>query len=181
MLLLIKRREKMRKLSLIILLSVLLCITFSCQDKEALAELEKLKAQAEVEAQNIEIVHQWLELKKQGNPENKIQEFLSPDAVVHGPDQSEILPIDVWLQRATEYDQPEPKVSRTIEPILAQGDKVAFNYLVEVNDQGRELKVEGMTILRIDEGKIVEFWIVEDSLGFAKQLGFELKMKEVEN
>jgi hypothetical protein len=170
----------MQKLSFIIPLAVLLCVAVCCQDKEALAELEAMKAQAEIETKNIEIVNQWLELKKVGDPENKIQEFLSPDVVVHGPDHMEILPIDVWVQRADEYDQPEPEVFRSIDPILAQGDKVAFRYLVEVNDQGRELKVEGMTILHIVEGKIKEFWIVEDSLGFAKQLGFELKMKEAE-
>jgi len=170
----------MQKLSFIIPLAVLLCMAIGCQDQEALAELDKLKAQAEIEAQNIDIVNQWLELKNQGDPENKIQEFLSPDVVVHGPDHPEILPVEVWLQRAAEYDQPEPEVSRTIEPIIAQGDKVAFRYLVEVNDQGKELKVEGMTILRIGEGKIKEFWIVEDSLGFAKQLGFDLEIKEDE-
>lgn len=42
----------MKKLFMVITLVVLLCFTFACQDKEAKAELEKLKAQAAAEEQN---------------------------------------------------------------------------------------------------------------------------------
>ena len=42
-----------KKLFMILLLTLILCFMVGCQDKEALAELEESKAQAEVEEQNM--------------------------------------------------------------------------------------------------------------------------------
>jgi len=43
----------MKKLSMILPLALILCFMVGCQDKEAMAELEKFRAQAEAEEQNI--------------------------------------------------------------------------------------------------------------------------------
>ena len=51
---------KMKKLFMIISLSLILCFMVSCQDKEAMAELEGCKAQAAVKEQNKEIIKRWL-------------------------------------------------------------------------------------------------------------------------
>ncbi len=42
----------MNKLFIILSLPLILCLMVSCQDNEAMAELEAMKAQAEVEEQN---------------------------------------------------------------------------------------------------------------------------------
>ncbi|GAH62106.1 unnamed protein product, partial [marine sediment metagenome] len=41
------KEDKMKKFLMIIPLVILLCFAFGCQDKEAMAELEAMKAQAE--------------------------------------------------------------------------------------------------------------------------------------
>lgn len=46
---------------MILSLVFLLCFTFACQDKEAISELEAIKAQAGVEEQNKEIVRRYFE------------------------------------------------------------------------------------------------------------------------
>ena len=51
----------MKKLLLVIPLVILLCFTFGCQNKEAMAELEEFKAQAEVEEQNKALVQKLIE------------------------------------------------------------------------------------------------------------------------
>ena len=57
----------MKKLLMIIPLVILLCFTFGCQDKEAMAELEKFKAQAEVEEQNKVLVKRMYEAFEKGD------------------------------------------------------------------------------------------------------------------
>ena len=173
-------KKSFKAIGIITAIAALICFTYACQDKEAMAELEELKAQEAIEAQNLETVQKWLKARNEGDIELIYEEMIGPNAIHHYPDNPEIIPIEGWLQKASEYDQPQPEVKRSVEPILAQGDKVAFRYLVEVNDQGRKLKVEGITIIRFEGGKIVETWTIEDSLGFAKQLGYELVFKEQE-
>jgi len=46
----------MKKLCMVLPLALILCFMVGCQDKETMAELEAMKAQAEVEEQNKEIV-----------------------------------------------------------------------------------------------------------------------------
>jgi len=56
----------MKKLFMILPLVFLLCFTFSCQKAEEVAELEVMKAQAEVEEQNMALVRSVFdELNKQ--------------------------------------------------------------------------------------------------------------------
>jgi predicted ester cyclase len=55
----------MKKLSFILPLALILCFMVGCQDKAAMAELEKFRAQAAIEAQNIALVrHMYEELNK---------------------------------------------------------------------------------------------------------------------
>ena len=50
----------MKNAILVVLLAVLLCFTFACQNKAEKAELEKFRAQAKVEEQNKAIVsREW--------------------------------------------------------------------------------------------------------------------------
>jgi len=51
----------MKKLFLILPLALILCFMVGCQDKEAMAELEAMKAQAKVEEQNKELIRNLYE------------------------------------------------------------------------------------------------------------------------
>lgn len=165
-----------QQLLIVIFLVMVLCVMFGCQDKEAMTELQAMKAQAEVETQNIEAVYRWLKAKNEGNMAPIINEgLLDPNIVFHETFHMEIPLIDTHIER---NDIPHSEAVRSIELILAKGDKVAFRYLVNVNSRGREIKVEAIKILRFVNGKIVETWGVEDSFGFAKQLGWDIDYKE---
>ena len=67
-----------------------------------------------------------------------------------------------------------------IEDIFSSGDRVAVRWtgsgthVGEVNGippTGRSLKVDALTIHRMDGGKIAETWEVWDTLGFLQQIG----------
>jgi hypothetical protein len=59
----------MKESLMIFPLVILLCFTFGCQDKEAMAELEEFKAQKEVEDENISLVKRRYEAWNSGDVE----------------------------------------------------------------------------------------------------------------
>jgi len=67
----------MKKFLMIIPLALILCFMVGCKDKEAMAELEKFKAQRKVEEQNIELIRNANETWSKKNYE-KIREFFPP-------------------------------------------------------------------------------------------------------
>jgi len=68
----------MKKLLMVIPLVFLLCMTFGCQDKEAMAELEEFKAQEAVEEQNKALVKSYIDEFNKGNVEI-LNEVCAPD------------------------------------------------------------------------------------------------------
>jgi len=72
----------MKKLHLILPLALILCFMVGCQDKEAMAELEAMKAQAAVEEQNKTLVKQYYDAFLKGDIET-LKEILSPEYVWH--------------------------------------------------------------------------------------------------
>lgn len=73
-----------------------------------------------------------------------------------------------------------PDAHFQIEDQIAEGDKVATRWTARGTHQGhlqgmkptsRPVKVTGITILRIADGKIVESWGNSDTLGMMQQLG----------
>ncbi|GAF88434.1 unnamed protein product, partial [marine sediment metagenome] len=77
----------MKKLCMISPLALILCFMVGCQNQEAMAELEEMKAQAEVEEQNKEIVNRMWEAWEKGNFE-AFKELLAPDYVYYFPSRS---------------------------------------------------------------------------------------------
>jgi hypothetical protein len=59
----------MKKLQIILPLALILCFMVGCQDKEAMAELEAIKAQAEIEKENIALVKRRYEAWNSGDVE----------------------------------------------------------------------------------------------------------------
>jgi predicted ester cyclase len=178
----------MKKLCIILPL-VLLCFTFACQDKEAMAELEAMKAQAEVEEQNKEIVRRTHdEVWSKGNRE-VIDELYDTDYVAHwtsGPDTHGLAELrEVILEARTAF----PDLTEDIEQIVAEGDLVVTRFstggtfkgnIMGISPKDQKVTRQEIAIHRFDNGKIVEQWTVADSLVLMQQLGMELKPKEGE-
>jgi steroid delta-isomerase-like uncharacterized protein len=177
----------MKKLLTIIPLVFLLCFTFGCQDKEAMAELEELRAKAELEEQNKEIVkHAW-ELYGKKDFE-ALKELYAPEFVYYSPSAT---PKPVSIEETIEFGKmifkAAPDSSWTIEELLAAGDTVIARWtyrgthegeFIGIPPTGNKVEFGGITITRIENGKIVEDWEDYDMLGFMQQLGMELKPKE---
>jgi len=65
-----------------------------------------------------------------------------------------------------------------VEDVMRDGDKVAARVRLEAvhADDGRDVEMDGLVMVRIDGGRIVEEWASWDYLGLAEQLGVELSV-----
>ena len=179
----------MKKSLLILPLVFLLCFTFGCQDKEAMAELEEFRAQAEVEEQNKALVKRMYEAFEKGDFE-AYKEVVAPEYVWYLPSRStkpisreETIEFGKMLRNAF------PDFSYSIEELIAGEDRVISIFIFRGTHEGEfqgipatgnKIEVSGIMITRIENGKIVEDKEELDQLGMMMQLGMELKPKETE-
>ncbi len=84
------------------------------------------------------------------------------------------------LESARAWRSAMPDLAVTIEQILGEGDLVAVRWIARGTNTGtgnglaatgKRLEVEGTTIFRIVDGRIVEEWNAIDELGLMRQLG----------
>lgn len=83
------------------------------------------------------------------------------------------------LHQSSVASYPDFKVN--IEDLLADGDKVIMRFVITgthtgtpfmgIPPAGVKIHVTGISIFRLADGKIVEHWGEEDSLGWMTQLG----------
>jgi len=119
------------------------------------------------------------EIVNQKNPD-LIEECYPPDFVWHGPDQ-DIRGYELAKQLSTTFLAAFPDAHITDEDVIAEGEKVVRRYTTRGTHQGetemfgpptgREVELKGITIHRIEGGKIVEEWESYDNLSMMKQLG----------
>jgi predicted ester cyclase len=58
-----------------------------------------------------------------------------------------------------------------VEDQVAESDRVASRWVAEGSNRGRPLRLQGITISRFEDGRIVEDWSTSDNLGLLRQLG----------
>jgi steroid delta-isomerase-like uncharacterized protein len=175
----------MKKLCMILPLTLIPCFMVGCQDKAAKAELEKFRAQIEVEEYNKTLVKQYYDAFSKGDIET-LKEILSPDYVWHSgfePDFSLEETLEDIKKQMVKYSNR----TYSVEDLIAEGNKVVVRYInrgVHTGDvegfpaTGNKFKASAIEIMRIEGGKIVESWEEYDDLGHYYQLGMELKPKE---
>jgi steroid delta-isomerase-like uncharacterized protein len=113
------------------------------------------------------------------NPE-RLDEVYAPDVVWHNP-EGEVRGIEEARQLADMYNTAFPDVSATVEDVIAEGDKAVTRVTLRGTHQGeteqfgpatgRQVEAEGLSLHRIEGGKIVEEWNSYDNLSVLQQLG----------
>ena len=177
----------MKKLYLILPLTLILCFMFGCQDKEAMAELGEFRAQKAVEKQNKALESRMWEAWGKGDFE-AFKELLAPDFAYYKPSGStksssieEVIEIGKMIHSAF------PDITFSIEELIAEGDRVVVRFIItgthsgewfDIPATGNKFEHSGISISRIENGKVVEGWREIDMLGLYEQLGMELKPKE---
>jgi predicted ester cyclase len=175
----------MKRLFCVIPVVCLLCFAFACQNKAAMAELEQFKAQAAVEKANLALVVRSQEAW--GSADIKtLREIFSPNLVYHLMGQE--MSLEEMFAEIKQSKAMFPDGKYIWDENFVKGNQVATRVSFRGTHSG---DIEGfpatgniveltnmLSICRIEDGKIVEFWVAEDTLNFYQQLGMELKPKE---
>jgi steroid delta-isomerase-like uncharacterized protein len=109
------------------------------------------------------------------------REVLSPDVVFHGTaGDGELRGIGEMQAFLAGYRRAFPDAHSTVEDQVAERDKVVTRWrargthrgeLAGIPPTGREFAFDGVTIERIEGGKIAEVWVARDELGLLRRLG----------
>ncbi len=103
---------------------------------------------------------------------HQLRSGLPADAVPRGP--------EAIKEHVASWIASFPDLRFSIEQILSEGDRVVMQLLVEGTHQGpwlgipasgKKLQIRMFTVHRVVQGKIVEDWVLVDSLGVFQQLG----------
>ncbi len=177
----------MKKLFMILPLVLVLCFVSGCQDKAAMAELEAMKAQAQVEEQNKELIRNFLKEMDNGN-HDFVMDSMASDAKMFFPSGSPTpSPKEEMSQVLKSWHETFPDYKHDIKEMIAKGDFVLVRAIDTATHEGEfqgipatgnKIEVGAIMIYRIKNGKIVEAWEEMDVLGMMMQLGMELKPKQ---
>ncbi len=109
-----------------------------------------------------------------------LEEVYATDLVWHEPDQ-DVQGLQEARQFVSMYKTAFPDLSATVEDAIAEGEKVVTRWTARGTHQGeieefgpptgRQVEIKGITIHRIEGGKIVEEWERYDNLSVLQQLG----------
>jgi len=181
-------KKSLTQLFLVISLCFLLCFSISCQNQGAMAELEEFKAQAEVEEQNKEIVKVLFTAIDAGDFD-RLNELFADDFAVDAPSLPEPLRKDMLFQHIKTHYTAFPDWIHVIEDVIADGDKVAVKLTQNgthkaeyegIPATGIKATLPAMHLFMVVDGKVIDWFAVEDYLGLYMQLGMELKPKKAE-
>jgi steroid delta-isomerase-like uncharacterized protein len=113
------------------------------------------------------------------NPDT-IDEVYAADLVWHEPDQ-DLRGYEQAKQFVSTFITAFPDVNATVEDVIAEGDKVVTRWTIRGTHQGeveefgpptgKQAELQGISIHRIEGGKIVEEWNRYDNLSLLQQLG----------
>jgi len=176
----------MKKMYMILPLALILCFTIGCQNQEATAEMEAMKAQAEAEAQNKDVVKRYWEGKWNERRPEILDELQTTDVKYHSPSM-QMNDLEEYKQVYNMYLSAFQETQITIDELIAEGDKVMSSVTLTgmhkgdlggIPPTGKSIKATVFTVFRLVDGKIAEEWEVMDELGVMHQLGMELAPKE---
>ena len=112
---------------------------------------------------------------------DSLDEVYAADVVWHNPDQ-DVQGLEEAKQFTRMFKTAFPDMSATVEDVIAEGDKLVTRVTFRGTHQGeaeefgpptgRQVEGPGLSIHRIEDGKIVEVWNSYDSLSLLQHLGF---------
>lgn len=138
--------------------------------------------------ENISLMRRWYREVWRESNDKTIRELNSPDARLrgqNGPDQ-EIRGAEGFIAFAERIRKAFPDTEVSVEDIFASDDKVAVRWVATGTHSGdgfgppsgSRIRVSGITIARIVNGKIVEGWDNWDRLGMLEQVGLYKSPKQ---
>jgi steroid delta-isomerase-like uncharacterized protein len=127
---------------------------------------------------NKSLVRRWVtELWNKGNPA-VASEVFAPTYCHHTPVKT-FPTLEAFLQMVSDFRTGVPDVQVAIQDLFAEDDRVAFRWLLTGTHRGvlfgipstnKAITLNGMTIQRVEHGKIVEAWAEFNATGLRQYL-----------
>jgi len=135
-----------------------------------------------VSEKNKAVVCRWFEEVWNQGREATIDELFPAEGVAHGlgDSESDVHGPAEFKPFAANIRGSIPDVQIRVKDILSEGDRVAVRVTVEgthsgqglgVPPTGRRVSIQGIIILRLVDGQMVEAWNSYDQLGLLRQIG----------
>jgi len=133
--------------------------------------------------ENKKLVRRWFEEVWNKGRADAIDEMFDENGIAHGLSDDPANPIkgpSGFRPFHTVFREAFPNMMIVIEDMVAEGDKVAARCSVRARHEGQFLEraatqapvdFTGITIVRVDRGKIVEAWNNFDFMTLHKQVG----------
>ena len=142
---------------------------------------------------NVAIVQRFVEELWNNRQLDTADEIFAPHCITHQlrsgePITSEPRDPETLKQHIREWVKAFPDLQFTLEQTIANGDRVASQMTMHgthtaewmgVSPTGKRISIAIITVHRIEEGKIVEDWVLVDSLGFFQQLGLVASREDI--
>lgn len=173
----------------LVFIPLVLLFIISCQNQQAVNELQELKAQRELEEQNKAIVLKWWNEVNKDNFEQLFDELWAKDCNQYMNSDPEPIDYDHFKLMIKNLYTEYPVIKHEVHDIIARENKVIVRVSANVIHDtdsfgvpatGKELQWSAIAIFEISEGKIQTRWEVADLLSMYEQLGMELRLKDVE-
>ena len=130
--------------------------------------------------ENKAIVRRWVD--EAYNPGNVglMDELFAADFVNHDPANPMVRDLEGLKQDVRTQQEAFPDRHTSIDELLADGDKVIKRFTFRgtqsgewngIPATGKQVTLQGIDILRIENGQITEIWWGYDALGVLQQLG----------
>ena len=132
---------------------------------------------------NKAIVRQFEEETRNHGNLDVVDELVSPSYVDHGNSQ-ELASLEALKQGRAHARKQMPDLRLDIDDLIAEDDRVAMRWTLRGTVKGdldtpvarfaaagKRVRLTGMTIFRLANGKIVEIWASADDLALYQQLG----------
>jgi predicted ester cyclase len=166
-----------------VLLPIFLFFLLSCHNHETVAELDELKAQAELEQQNQALVEKFIGMWNSRDIEG-FDEILDPRFKVYIPSTTdEPMSLDAYKEWTIRLIQRFPDIHYEIRDIFAAGDQVCIWWVVHATlpgadadgpDAGKKVSGGAIEIYTVKDEKIIEERNEMDELGIQQQMGYKL-------
>jgi predicted ester cyclase len=111
-----------------------------------------------------------LECVCSGAERDRAPHYYSPDFVDHVND-FELRGLEGVRRSVELYTSVLDDLKVTVEDQFVDGAHVTSRFVVTGTNHGRRVRINGITISRFHQGRIVEDWSVTDTLGMLRQLG----------
>jgi steroid delta-isomerase-like uncharacterized protein len=130
--------------------------------------------------ENKTIVRRFFEELWNAKQLDRIDELVARDYIDGNPLPGQAPGLEAAKQKWAMYFAGIPDLSAKLEDLVAEGDKVVVRFTAEgthegtllgVPPTGKRLRISGISIYRLAEGKVVEHWEEGDRLGLLQQLG----------